>query len=160
MNTVAKSNVVAFPATKKAPKNTKRQPAAFGVVGQVQQAMRPDARMATVVGFLLGGFVPAASFVVAHYEIDRATAVWSQLATYLVLGGLVYSAKTVYAWGCMAFRMPLKAAGFVVLVEGVMMTSTHAWLSFAALAYLVVINGIATGCALSVRAPKQADAAE
>ena len=37
-----------------------------------------------------------------------------------------------------------------VLVEGVMITSTTLWLSVAALCYLIVINGVATGVTLSI----------
>jgi len=41
-----------------------------------------------------------------------------------------------------------KSVGFVVLVEGVMVTSTTHWLALTALGYLIGINGIATACAL------------
>jgi hypothetical protein len=102
-----------------------------------------------LLGFLLGGFVPLASFFVAHYELTTDAPLYSQKAIYLVLGGLAYSAKTVWQWGRIAFRNALKAAGFVVLLEGVMVTSRIVWLSVAALVYLMVINGIATGCNLS-----------
>jgi hypothetical protein len=60
-----------------------------------------------MLGFALGGFVPLASYVVAHYEIDPAVAVYQQITTLLVLGGLLYSGKTVYAWGKLALRAPL-----------------------------------------------------
>jgi hypothetical protein len=52
----------------------------------------------------------------------------------------------VYAWGKLAFRAPVKAAGFVVLLEGVMVFAHTQWLSVSALAYLIAINGLATGC--------------
>ena len=88
------------------------------VVSQVKASFKPHNRLATMMGFLLGGFVPIASYVVAHYEVSRTVEVWAQLSSYLVLGGLVYSATTVYAWGTMAFRSGVKATGFVVLLEG------------------------------------------
>jgi hypothetical protein len=72
------------------------------------------------------------------------------VGTYLALGGLLFSARTVYAWGRLAFQASGKALGFVVLMEGVMTMSHTPWLSPAALAYLVAINGIATGCTLSL----------
>lgn len=75
---------------------------------------------------------------------------YSQVATYLVLGGLLFSAKTVFAWGALAFRDRWKAAGFVVLLEGVMITSSVPMLALTLLAILVAINGIATGCTLSL----------
>lgn len=127
----------------------------LGVVEQVRVALQPKNRLATLLGFLLGGFVPLASYVVAHYEIASSEALYTQLSSYLVLGGLLYSAKTVYAWGKRAFASPAKALGFVVLLEGVMTTSSTAWLAIAALSYLVVINGVATGCTLSTR-PEEA----
>jgi hypothetical protein len=126
----------------------KRLSDASGVVAQVKVALRPRARLATALGFLLGGFVPLATFEVAHREIG-ADPLYSQLASYLVLGGLFFSMATVYAWGKLAFKVPVKALGFVVLLEGVMVTSHIGWLSVAALAYLVCINGIATGCTLA-----------
>jgi hypothetical protein len=67
----------------------------------------------------------------------------------LVAGGLVYSAKTVWQWGRLAFACPWKATGFVLLLEGVMVLSRIEWLSVAALVYLVGINAIATGCLLA-----------
>lgn len=131
-----------------------RDPRGLGVVDQVRHSLRPTNRLPTALGFLLGGFVPIASFVVAHYELDRGTPLYLQLASYLVLGGLLYSAKTVYEWGSRAFMNAWKAVGFVVLVEGVMVTSSVPWLGYAALAYLVCINGIATGCTLALEKPE------
>lgn len=134
---------------RRGPSSERRRPSdAPGVVFQVKVALRPKARLATALGFLLGGFVPLATYEVAHREIG-SDSLYAQLATYLVLGGLVFSMATVYAWGKLAFRVPVKALGFVVLLEGVMVTSHIGWLSIAALAYLVCINGIATGCTLA-----------
>jgi hypothetical protein len=137
------------------PKTTRRarpqrRTVPIGVVDQVTAALRPGARLATVLGFMLGGFVPLASYVVAHFDVDRAIALYEQVSTLLVIGGLLYSAKTVYAWGALAFRAPLKSAGFVVLLEGVMVFAQTQWLALAALAYLVAINGLATGCNLAL----------
>jgi hypothetical protein len=142
------------------PKTTRRarperRTAPLGVVDQVTAAFRPGARLATVLGFVLGGFVPLASYVVAHFEIDRAVAFYEQVSTLLVLGGLLYSAKTVYAWGALAFRAPVKSAGFVVLLEGVMVFAQTQWLALAALTYLVAINGLAKGCNLTLDRKRQ-----
>lgn len=130
-----------------------RRQQAFGVVAQVQTALRRENRLATLLGFLLGGFVPLACYVVAHREISADAPLYLQRALYLVLGGLAYSARTVWQWGAVAFRNAVKATGFVVLLEGVMVTSHVAWLGVAALVYLVAINGIATACNLVVRRP-------
>lgn len=136
------------------PRAHKGPPKPLGVVEQVTLALRPKARLATFMGFLLGGFVPLASYVVAHYEIDYAASLFSQVAVLLVFGGLVYSARTVYEWGKLAFQSPGKAVGFVVLAEGVMITSHTSWLALSALAYLIAINGIATGCNLALHRSK------
>jgi hypothetical protein len=138
-------------ATHKTPKSvTTRE---LGVVDQVRAAFAPKARLATFLGCLLGGFVPVATFVVAHYEVDTARlgSSHSVLSIVLVLGGLLFSAKTVYGWGKLAFQAPAKAFGFVILTEGVMTLAQTSWLSVAALIYLVAINGIATGCTLSLK---------
>lgn len=55
---------------------------------------------------------------------------------------------TVYKWGRIAFGMPVKAVGFCVLLEGVLVASSTPWLSCGALVYLCAINAIATGCNL------------
>jgi hypothetical protein len=129
--------------------------AALGVVAQVRTALKPHNRLATVLGAALGGFIPLASFTVSHNEVKS---LWS-LPALLVLGGLVYSAKTVYAWGKMAFASGAKALGFTVLVEGVMTCSGVPWLSHTALGYLIAINAVATGCTLALppRAPALAE---
>jgi hypothetical protein len=127
----------------------------LGVIGQVRHALHPRALLATITGFLLGGFVPLASFWLSHRELDHGRPVYLQLTAYIVAGGLLYSAKTVYAWGKLAFHTGAKALGFVVLLEGVMILSHTPWLTMMALAYLVVINGVATGCNLALPRPQQ-----
>lgn len=116
----------------------------IGIIGQVKAATSNP--IALLVGCLLGGFIPLATYFVAH-ESQQFT-FWS-LTTALVLGGLLYSAKTVWQWGKLAFACPYKASGFVLLVEGVMVTSHISWLSVAALCYLIAINAAATGCLLA-----------
>lgn len=129
---------------------TKAPKVVLGVVQQVRVAMAARNRLASLAGFLLGGLVPLATYWVAHFEMTGA-ALYAQLSTYLVLGGLVYSAKTVYDWGSLAFKLPIKAVGFVVLLEGVMVTAKTPWLGVVALVYLIVINGVATACTLAKR---------
>ncbi len=122
---------------------------AIGVVQQVKLACKPSNRLATIIGFLLGGFVPIACYWISHHEQAAFTADGARSMA-LVFGGLAYSARTVYEWAKLAFTSGFKSLGFVVLVEGTMVTSSTLWLSIAALCYLVVINGVATGCTLSL----------
>lgn len=118
----------------------------LGVVAQVKRAFMRRNLLATLVGLLLGGFVPLAIYFVSHtarFELASTN-------TALVVGGLCYSAQTVYQWAKLAFDNALKSAGFCVLLEGVMCTTHVHWLAVLALCYLIVINGVATGCNLSL----------
>lgn len=121
----------------------------IGVVQQVRIACKPRNRLPTLIGFLLGGIVPLGCFWLAHHEGADWTAVGARSLA-LVFGGLAYSARTVYDWARMAFASAFKSLGFVVLLEGLMITSHTAWLSVLALGYLIVINGVATGVTLSL----------
>lgn len=121
----------------------------LGVVEQVRAALHPRARLATLLGALLGGFVPVASYVIAHQEIPQADGL--RLATLILLaaGGLLFSAKSVYGWSKLAFQSGGKSLGFCTLVEGVMIISKTPWLALAALGVLISINAISAGCTLS-----------
>lgn len=111
-------------------------------------------KLPTAIGFLLGGFVPLAIFFVSHYEAcSMAEFTLAKSGPWaLVLGGMGYSAQTVFQWAKMAFSSGWKSAMFCVLVEGTMVSSHIAWLSIVALTYLVIINGVSTGCRLTVGA--------
>jgi hypothetical protein len=126
----------------------------LGVVDQVIVASRERNRLATAIGFLLGGIVPIATYLEAHVDLDPSLPLYAQIPTYLVIGGLAFSAKTVFDWARMAFKNPVKAAGFVLLLEGVMVTSHVPVLPLVLLAVLVSINGVATGCLLSLSRTK------
>lgn len=115
------------------------------IVSQVRVALDSRYRLATIIGILIGAFVPFGTFSIAHFEIGANYWQWLSL---LPAGGLAYSATTVYGWGKQAFDSGFKAVGFTVLVEGIMTFSSLEWLSYIALFYLVVINGVATGAQL------------
>lgn len=119
----------------------------LGIVDQVRVALEPRYRMATCIGALLGAVVPVSTFAVLHGELIDLTDYDPRLL--IVLGGLLYSALTVYRWGRMAFGSRVKAIGFTVLLEGVMTLSDQPWLSGLALGYLCLINAIATGVTLA-----------
>jgi hypothetical protein len=117
--------------------------ARLGVLEQVERSLKPGNRLATLVGAMLGGFIPLASYTIAHQEAPNKPVLWV-----LVACGLAYSALTVFDWARVAFRHPVKALGFCGLLEGVMTFSGTQWLGITALTVLIVINGIATGCNL------------
>lgn len=122
----------------------------LGVIDQVRAAMKSP--LATMIGFLLGGFVPLATYSVKHFDTGlNEYVMWT-----LVIGGLIYSAITVHTWASNAFQSGIKALGFVVLVEGVMTLSGLPALSYGALALLIAINGVATGANLSLKGQRAA----
>jgi hypothetical protein len=135
----------------KAPRAPKAPAHADGVIAQLRLAALPENRLALVVGALLGGLVPFVAFVLAHFEIDPTVPLYAQLPAWLVLGGLVYSAKSVYQWGVAAFACPFKAIGFVLLTEGTMLASHYLWLSLVVLAYLIAVNAVNTGVHLALQ---------
>jgi len=112
------------------------------IITQVKTAFAAKNRAAALVGVLIGGFVPLATYMVAH--VGALT--WLSWA--LVAGGMLYSAPTVWRW-VHAFAGPVKATGFVVLLEGIMVASPIHGLGISAGALLVGINAVATACALA-----------
>lgn len=128
----------------------------LGVVDQVRLALRPGSRLAFALGSFLGAVVPFVTFHYSHTEIDLARPLWLQPRALFVLGGLTFSAVTMYGWGKMAFLQKTKALGFVLLMEGTMVTTRTHWLALVALAYLCAINAVATACNLA-RPPERAE---
>ena len=115
----------------------------LGVIDQCVVAFERRNLLATLFGFWLGGIVPLAVYMTAHYSVQDNAYLWA-----LVVAGLVYSATTVYKWGVIAFSSPVKAVGFVVLLEGILTFSPEHFLSITALVTLMAINAIATACNL------------
>ena len=129
--------------------NRNRNPRKVGVIGQIRFAFTRGAYLGTIIGIVLGGFVPVGAYTICHEELPHQSGwAWAFLAL-LVLGGLVFSAKTVWQWAAAAFQDPWKASGFVILLEGIMVLAETPWLSWSALLLLVAVNGIATGVTLS-----------
>lgn len=117
----------------------------MSIVDQFRLAVQKQNRLATMAGSIIGGFVPVATFFLVHYGVTQCAWLWL-----IVLGGLIFSAKTVYEWGRVAFNNGWKSLGFCVLVEGVMTFGNLFYLSCAALGMLALINGVATGCNLAL----------
>jgi len=121
----------------------KRHNYELGVIAQVKRASK--SRAASAIGFVLGGVVPIGVYWIAHHEATTQPWKWG-----LVSAGLIYSAKTVFDWAKIAFKHPAKALGFVVLLEGIMTTSTTLWLQLVCLGILVGINGTSAACQIAL----------
>ncbi len=80
--------------------------------------------------------LPAASFTVAHWETDERPWMWA-----LVAAALAFSAPTLAEWATVWSGSRVKAWGFTILLEGVMIASHVPALYLAGLAILVAING-------------------
>ncbi len=116
------------------------------VVAQVRAAW--GSPLSAWLGVAFGALVPLATFLISHAA--TAGSGWLRAwACALALGGLCYSAPTVFEWAREAMGSKLKAIGFVVLLEGVMVSADvlglH-WLGLVCLGYLIVINAAATAC--------------
>lgn len=92
-----------------------------------------------VVAAIAAGFLPVASYVIAHIEAPQDGK--SYLYT-LVACALAYSAPTLAKWAEGWAGHPAKAWGFTVLLECVSVLSHIQWLNLAGLAILVTINAI------------------
>jgi hypothetical protein len=140
------NNVAHLRHDKKPPRQPK-EPREHGLMTQVRVIMKESNRLALFFGILFGGLIPTAVYVLIHQEL---TSRWYyDPKALLVLGGLVYSAKTVVEWARHVFKDTTKALGFAVLLEGVMSLSSTQWLAFAALATLALINTVAASYSLS-----------
>jgi len=106
----------------------------------VRSAIHKKNRIAMSAGFVLGGWVPTVTYLVSHFHVQSQPQLWL-----LVAGGLTYSAMTVFEWAKIAFRHPLKALGFVILLEGGMTFVPDLWIGLPSLGLLVLINGLAAG---------------
>jgi hypothetical protein len=132
-------------------RTTADKSATTDVVTQLEVAYRRP--QATVIGAVVGGLVPWFARTLAHGQLP---ATWSagshglaMVMLAVVLGCAMFSAITVYKFGCATFGDTRKALGFVLAIEGVMLVSTGAT-SNVALAVLVVINALANGAAIAL----------
>ncbi len=137
------ARVLRFPEPK--PRNTKRRHKESRVVADVRAALDNGNRLPALLGALLGGGMPVASYQTAHHDAAGNPWLWS-----VVAGCLLFSSLTVYAWGRAAFGSPAKALGYVLCLEVVMTFSPTEWLAVLALLFLVGINAVATGATLAL----------
>jgi hypothetical protein len=108
---------------------------------------------AAIGGGILGAFVPLAAHTLSHHQ-----SFGTGYTTSIVIACLAYSAPTVVAWAS-SFTMAgsrrdhwlikgigaTKALGFVVCLEGILVASPVAWLSWIALVLLMGINATVLG---------------
>jgi hypothetical protein len=125
------ASVPKAPVAKVAAPKTRKQPTAAPIKINAAQKRTIGQVMAAVAS----GFLPIASFVLAHYESKTQPMLWI-----LVAAALMFSAPTLAKWAEKWCGSQVKAWGFTVLLEGVMVASHTEWLSYAGLVILVVIN--------------------
>jgi hypothetical protein len=112
------------------------------IISQLHIAVRNPT--ALLLGGACGALVPLGTWYVTH-ELLHGDLVQLSILLLLVLGGLVFSCLSVYAFARAVFGTWYKALGFVIALEGYM-TFTAGWLSVTALVFLIAINAIANGC--------------
>jgi hypothetical protein len=88
------------------------------------------------IAAVAAGFLPIASYMLAHQEVKTQPMLWI-----LVLAALVFSAPTLATWAKKWCGGQYKAWGFTILLEGVMVCSQIELLSVAGLIILIAING-------------------
>jgi phosphatidylserine synthase len=118
------------------------------VVQDVQTALDKRRRIPAVIGAFLGAVIPFLTWHTAHADLD-ITKGWLQFQALFCAAGLLYSSLNVYSWGEIAFRNKMKAFGFVLLMEGIMVSSKTLWVSLLVLGYLMIINAVATATNLA-----------
>jgi len=125
---------------------TRARAANMGAVEQMKRAFAAGNRLSAFMGVILGGFIPIAVYALVHFEVADQPALWV-----MVVGGLAFSAISVFKWAESAFHIVLKALGFVVLLEGTVTFASQRWLSLAGLAILVTINSVSAAVALQAK---------
>jgi len=99
----------------------------------VKASLRKKAEQ--TIAAVAAGFLPVASYVIAHVEAQTVPYLYI-----LVACALAYSAPTLASWSQKWAGHPVKAWGFTVLLEMVSVLSHIQWLNLTGLFILVVIN--------------------
>lgn len=123
------------------------------ILDQVRAAARNPLALAFS---MVPGFIPIAIFKVAHEEIPNEKVLWLKVAMIaMVLGGCLFSAKSVFAWlKVFCGGDKFKAAGATVLIELAMTIPHSVGLTHAALSLLVIINMVAAASNLAAEDAK------
>lgn len=123
---------------------------AVSVLAQIREGLKNP--QAFIPGALIGGIMPFGAYHLAHTGLDYSRELYLQPSAYMLAGVLAYSAKTVYQWGLQAFSGDkIKAFGFVAFLEGMLSFAPPQlnWFSWICLAYLIIINAVATACSFA-----------
>lgn len=102
---------------------------------KVQLSAGEQRTVGQFIAALAAGFLPVASFTIAHMETGTRPWMWT-----LVLAGLMFSAPTLADWALKWCKDRWKAWGFTILLEGVMIFSSVQYLAATGLFILVAIN--------------------
>lgn len=113
-----------------------KKPKALPTASPIKVTAAQKRSIGQLCAAIASGFLPIASYVMAHIESAQNPMLWI-----LVAAALTFSAPTLANWAEKWCGGKVKAWGFTILLEGVMVFSGTAWLSYAGLAILVVING-------------------
>jgi len=122
-------------ATKLKPVATLPEKPKRKTIPAVKLTAKEQRTIGQVLAAIAGGFLPIASFVLAHVEVQEQPFKWILLAA-----ALLFSAPTLAEWAQKWCHGVYKAWGFTVLLEGVMVFSSSQYLALAGLAILVAIN--------------------
>jgi hypothetical protein len=123
-------------------------------IEQIKRAFKKANRLPFIIGALMGSFVPVAVFFLTQYTMGVSHDIVAGVQEYpwlmgLILGGCVFSAKSVFQWSRAAFaKDTIKAIGFVVILEGCMVLAPIIALKIIAGLFLVLINAFSTGSAV------------
>ena len=124
--------------------------AANNVIDQTRIAFSVSA-IGSLVGIVIGSAVPLITYTIAHHEWKD----WLTIYSVLIVGGLLFSANSVFFWTKAAFRSSIKALGFILLVEGAMVFSGIHWVNLLGLSILIGINAVSTGANLVMKPEKK-----
>lgn len=92
-----------------------------------------------IIAAIGAAFLPVASFQLAHGEAQQNPLIWLLVGSALAFS-LPSLVKWVNSWSPSKYQ--IKAVGFAVLLEASMIFSQTAWLSYAGLAILIIINAL------------------
>jgi hypothetical protein len=123
----------------------------ISITEQITRAFKKKNRLPFGIGAAMGSFVPIAIFCLTQYTMGVSHDIIAGVQEYpwlmgLIFGGCIFSAKSVFQWSRAAFAKDwVKAAGFVIILEGCMVLAPILTLKIIAGLFLILINAFASG---------------